>query len=58
MYRLGRQQRKLDALFGCLYLVPKEGDVTYEQQCDVILKPKHLQLQVLSTILDSTRPLS
>jgi hypothetical protein len=32
----------------------KEGDSAYEQQCDIILKPKHFQLQVLLVILDDT----
>jgi hypothetical protein len=32
----------------------KEGDAAYEQQCDIIFKPKHLQLQVLSVILNDT----
>jgi hypothetical protein len=34
--------------------MPKERDATYEQQCDVILKLKHLRLQVLSVIPDDT----
>jgi hypothetical protein len=29
-----------------------EGDATYEQQCDVIFKPKYLWLQVLLVIHD------
>jgi len=41
-YHLGCQQRKHDVLSRCLYFVPKEGDVAYEQQCDVIIRPKHL----------------
>jgi hypothetical protein len=41
-YHLRRHQRKLYALFHCLHFAPKEGDETYNQQCDVILKPKHL----------------
>jgi hypothetical protein len=28
----------------------KEGDVTYKQQCNVILKPKYLRLQMLLVI--------
>jgi hypothetical protein len=32
----------------------KEGDATYEQQCDVILKLEHLWLQALSILLDDT----
>jgi len=34
-------------LFHCLYLVPKEGDAAYDQQCDTILKPKNLWIQAL-----------
>jgi hypothetical protein len=34
--------------------MPKEGDIVYEQQRDVILKPKYFQLQVLLVILDDT----
>jgi hypothetical protein len=34
--------------------MPKEGDATYEQQCDVILKLKHPRLQMLSITLDDT----
>jgi hypothetical protein len=30
----------------------REGDTTYNQQCDVIFKPKHLQLQALSMTFD------
>jgi len=30
----------------------KEGYATYRQQCNVILKPKYLQLQMLLVILD------
>ncbi len=38
-----------------MYLEPKEGDATYDQQCDIILKPKNLQLQTLSiTLQDKT----
>jgi hypothetical protein len=36
------------------YLAPKEGDVAYGQQCDAILKPKHLQLLALLVIPDDT----
>ncbi len=43
-----------DALSRCLCLTSKERDVAYEQQCDAILKPKHLRLQVLSIIFDDT----
>jgi hypothetical protein len=46
-YHLGLQQRKPYVLSCCLYLAPKEGDATYDQQHDVILKPKHLLLQEL-----------
>ncbi len=34
--------------------MPKEGDVAYEQQRDVILKPKYFQLQALLVIPDDT----
>jgi hypothetical protein len=34
--------------------MPKEEDATYKQQCDVISKLEHLQLQVLLVILDDT----
>jgi hypothetical protein len=37
-----------------LYLAPKEGDIGYEQQCDVTLKLEHLQLQVLLVIFNAT----
>jgi hypothetical protein len=34
--------------------MPKEGNVAYnEQQCDVILKPKHLWLQALSVTFNN-----
>jgi hypothetical protein len=46
-YHLGRHQRKLDALSYRLYFASKKGDATYEQECDVILKLEHLQLQAL-----------
>jgi hypothetical protein len=36
------------------FLAPKERNATYEQQCDVIIKLEHLQLQVLLVILDDT----
>ncbi len=32
--------------------MPKEGDVTYNQQCDTILKPENLQLQALLIFLE------
>ncbi len=32
--------------------MPKERDWAYEQQCDVIFKPKHLQFKALSIIPD------
>jgi hypothetical protein len=35
-----------------LYLTPKERDGAYEQQRDVIFKPKHLQFKALLVILD------
>jgi hypothetical protein len=41
IYHLGCQQRKLDVLSCRSYLVPKEGHAAYEQECDVIFKPKH-----------------
>jgi hypothetical protein len=53
-YWLKRQQGKVDVLSYRLYLVPKEGDETYKQQCDVILQLKYLQLQALSIIHDDT----
>jgi hypothetical protein len=46
------QQGKLDTLFHRSCFMPKEGDATYEQQCDVILKLKHLWLQTLSVTLE------
>jgi hypothetical protein len=47
-----RQQGKPNVLSCCSYLKPKEGDVTYDQQCDTILKPKNLWLQALLIILE------
>lgn len=41
-YCLRHHQRKLYALPRHLYFAPKEGDETYNQQCDVILKLEHL----------------
>jgi hypothetical protein len=32
--------------------MPKEGNAAYEQQGDIILKPKHFLLQVLLVILN------
>jgi hypothetical protein len=46
-YHLGCQQRKSNALPHYSYLVPKEGDVAYEQQCDVILTLEHLWFRTL-----------
>ncbi len=43
-YHLGCQQRKLDELFYCSYFRPKEGDIAYKQQCDVILKLEQFRL--------------
>jgi hypothetical protein len=37
-YHFGHQQGKLDTLSYCSYFAPKEKDVVYEQQCDVIFK--------------------
>ncbi len=37
-----------------LYLMLKEENVAYEQQCDVIFKLEHLWLQVLLAIFDDT----
>ncbi len=34
--------------------MPKEGDIVYEQQRDVILKLKYFQLQVLLVIPNDT----
>ncbi len=33
-------------------LAPKEGNGAYEQECDVIFKPKHLRFKALSVILE------
>jgi hypothetical protein len=37
--------------------MPKEGDVTYEQQCDVILKLEHLWFQALSITPKNQTPI-
>jgi hypothetical protein len=37
--------------------MPKEGDATYKQQCDVILKLKHLWFQALSIIPKRQTPI-
>jgi hypothetical protein len=34
--------------------MPKEGDVAYEQQCDMIFKLKHFRLQLLLLIFYDT----
>ncbi len=51
-YHLGQQQGKPDALSCCSYLMPKEGDVAYNQQSDTIFKPKNLWLQALLITLE------
>jgi len=53
-YHLGCQQRELDALFCCSYFMPKERDIAYKQQCDVILKLEHFWLYVLLVIPNDT----
>ncbi len=52
-YHHGCHQGKLDALFCHSYPALKEGDETYDQQCDVIFKPKHLWLQTLFVSLEN-----
>jgi hypothetical protein len=39
-----------------VYLVPKEGDTTYDQQHSVLLKPERILLRTLhtTTLMDST----
>jgi hypothetical protein len=36
------------------YFMPKEGDETYEQQCDIILKLEYFWLQALIILDDTT----
>jgi hypothetical protein len=36
------------------YLMLKEGNAAYEQQCDIIFKLEHLRFQALLVILDDT----
>lgn len=43
---------KLNPLSHHLYFAPKEGYETYDQQRDVILKPKHFQFQALWVVFD------
>lgn len=57
-YDLGCQQRKLNILFCCSYFIHREGDVTYNQQCDVIFKLELLQIQVMFIILDDKKKFS
>jgi hypothetical protein len=48
IYHPKRYVRKSYLLSYCSYLVPIEKNTTYiQQQCDMILKPKHFQLQTL-----------
>ncbi len=49
---MGTLQGKFDVLSHHLYLMPKEGNATYEQQGDIILKLEHFKLQVLLIILN------
>ncbi len=51
-FRLKCWQKKPNALSCHLYFMLKEGNATYEQQRDVILKHEHLQLQALLVIFD------
>ncbi len=51
IYDLGCQQRKFNILSCCSYLIHREGDVTYNQQCD-IFKLEHLWIQVMFIILN------
>jgi len=51
-YHLGCQWGKSNALSHHSYLAPKEGDVAYEQQCDVIIKSKHLWFRALLVTFD------
>lgn len=55
-YRPRKQQGLSDALSRRSYLAPKEGDIAFEQQRMVLLKPKEFHLQAMkSTLLvDST----
>ncbi len=46
------QQGKPNALSHRLYIAPKEGDETYDQQCGVSFKPEHLWFQGLQVALD------
>ena len=56
IYRPGEQQDLSDALPRCSNLIPKEGEVAYDQQCTTLLKPKHLCLRTthVSTPVDTT----
>ena len=54
--RRSSQQGKTNALSCHAYLASKEGDVVYDQQKRIILKPKHLVLH--SLISNSPKDLS
>lgn len=43
---------KSNVLSRSFYFVPKEGGEAYDQQCDVIIKPKHLRFQALCVIFN------
>ena len=47
IYRLGTQQIRFDALSRKAYLAPKEGDIAYDQQRSILLKPEQLQLRTM-----------
>jgi hypothetical protein len=55
-YRPGKQQGLSHALSKRLYLAPKEGKATYEQQRTTILKAEQLRLHVatMSILVDSS----
>ena len=43
-YRPGAKQVRSDALSRRAYLAPKEGDVAYDQQQQILLKPEQFLL--------------
>ena len=49
-YRLRTQQIQSDALSKRAYLAPKEGDVAYDQQRSILLKPEQLKLKTTHII--------
>ena len=55
-YRPGKQQGLSDALSRRSYFAPKEGDIAFEQQRTVLLKPEQFHLRALKSTLtvDST----